>query len=274
MRVKVKNTFNAEKVKERAKRAKKWSLADATRYVWTVAKNSVRKGTSVKKEKIPLSFFDKNGRLLFKGKPTRNFTVGNSKAREERLRAYSRRLQRLNGKGRGTKAKVIRKIKKTLAASIKDLRREIRDEKKQRRATVNYLKERIGTRQRDYTFFRSLARPSTPGTAPRSWDHWSPYMNYYLKKRILYEAEAGRVYVEPGKSTADIWRRHERGGSYMVQNTYPVVILDPETGPRWEKRKVEQMVRFPKRPFMEPAAEKSQKYLPEIWAKSIRTAFN
>ncbi len=270
---KTKNSFDEKKVLERAKRSKKFSLKDAALYVWTVAKRSVKRGVGIKKERVPLSFFDTRGKLLFQGKPTRDFTIGNSKSRDAMLRSASKRVRSLKSKGRGVRAKAVREAKKRLQASIKDLRQKNKDARNRRKATVDSLKGRIGTKKRDYTFGRFVGRPSAVGTAPRSWDHFSPHFNYYLKKHILPDTERYRVYVEPGKSTTDIWRRHELGGTYTVQNSYPVVILDPVAGPRWEKRKQKKRVRFPKRPFMGPALEKSRKRIPEIMAKRSKTVF-
>ena len=269
--VKIKNKVDTKKVKSRLAKAKGASLADATRYVWKTARNSVQRGTSFKAEKIPLRYYDADGRFLFEGKPTTDWKSKSLARKDRLLKNLAKHVRGQKFRGKGAKSK--RAAKKAKLENIKRLRQGVRDEKLYRKKHAGYLRDVVGGRKNDYTFTVNNPRPSAPGQVPRSWDHWSPYMNYYLKERILFDSYMGVVYVSPGKSTADIWFRHEYGGTFPTMISYPVAIVDRKKGLHWEQQKKVRQVRYPKRPIMEPAKQKSAKHIPKIYADRIRTAF-
>lgn len=102
---------------------------------------------------------------------------------------------------------------------------------------------------------RKDGRPSDPGKPPRA--------SRIFRRSILFawDSSSRSVVVGPrllpGRATKDAPEMHELGGATSRK------IRENGTVRRGR-------VRYPKRPTMVPALEKSQNKLPELWAGAIR----
>lgn len=117
-------------------------------------------------------------------------------------------------------------------------------------------------------------KPSKPGSPPRSRQQGSvPPFKQIFSVPDRFQASATIGMIGYGSDAVPTPAVHEHGLAaqrFVFEKKRTVKVRGRKARDQFIGRRVRRMVKYPPRPFMQPALEKAKAKLPELWRGSIR----